>query len=97
LIGAEPTRGPLLELGPTADQLRALGGEIGLPIDPWAEAERLPLGAGQRAEIVAALHAGAKLLILGEQAVDPPVDGRARQRDHVDPARRLTSSPARPR
>jgi simple sugar transport system ATP-binding protein len=75
VLGAEPTRGPLLELGPTADQLRALGGEIGLPIDPWAEAERLPLGAGQRAEIVAALHAGAKLLILDEPtAVLTPIE-----------------------
>jgi len=75
VLGVEPLRGPLLELGPTADELRALGQRIGLPIDPWAEAERLPLGAAQRAEIVAALHHGAKLLILDEPtAVLAPIE-----------------------
>src|SRR5262249_22059700 len=52
-----------------------LGEQVGLPIDPWARADRLPLGAAQRAEIVAALHAGAKLLVLDEPtAVLTPVE-----------------------
>ena len=75
MLGVEPLRGPLLELAPDAEQLRALGARIGLPIDPWAEAGQLPLGAAQRAEIVAALHHGAKLLILDEPtAVLAPIE-----------------------
>jgi general nucleoside transport system ATP-binding protein len=75
VLGVEPLRGPLVELGSTAAALGALGKKIGLPIDAWAEAERLPLGAAQRAEIVAALHQGAKLLILDEPtAVLTPVE-----------------------
>jgi simple sugar transport system ATP-binding protein len=75
VLGVEPLRGPLVELGPTAAALGALGGKIGLPIDAWAEAGQLPLGAAQRAEIVAALHQGAKLLILDEPtAVLTPVE-----------------------
>jgi len=75
VLGVEPLRGPLVELAPTAAALDALGRKVGLPIDPWAEAERLPLGAAQRAEIVAALHHGAKLLILDEPtAVLAPIE-----------------------
>jgi simple sugar transport system ATP-binding protein len=75
MLGVEPMRGPLVELGPAAAALGALGGKTGLPIDAWAEAGRLPLGAAQRAEIVAALHHGAKLLILDEPtAVLTPVE-----------------------
>ncbi|MGE5181988.1 MAG: ABC transporter ATP-binding protein [Acidobacteriota bacterium] len=75
VLGAEPMRGPLVELAATAAALAKLGEAIGLPIDPWARADRLPLGAAQRAEIVAALYAGAKLLILDEPtAVLTPVE-----------------------
>ncbi|HEX4455177.1 MAG TPA: ATP-binding cassette domain-containing protein [Kofleriaceae bacterium] len=73
VLGAEG--GPLLELAPTAKALRELGERVGLPIDPWARADSLSLGAAQRAEIVAALHAGAKLLVLDEPtAVLAPVE-----------------------
>jgi len=75
VLGVEPLRGPLLELEPAADQLRELGRRIGLPIDPWAAAEELALGAAQRAEIVAALYHGARLLILDEPtAVLAPIE-----------------------
>jgi ABC-type uncharacterized transport system ATPase subunit len=67
--------GVLLDLAPAARALTELGDKIGLPVDPWARADRLPLGAAQRAEIVAALHAGAKLLVLDEPtAVLTPVE-----------------------
>ena len=73
VLGAEG--GPVLDLGPTAKALEDMGAKVGLPIDPWARADRLPLGAAQRAEIVAALHHGAKLLILDEPtAVLAPVE-----------------------
>jgi ABC-type uncharacterized transport system ATPase subunit len=75
VLGVEPVRDVRLDLEPTARALRELGDRIGLPVDPWAEAERLPLGAAQRAEIVAALHQGAKLLILDEPtAVLTPIE-----------------------
>ncbi|HEY3803134.1 MAG TPA: ATP-binding cassette domain-containing protein [Kofleriaceae bacterium] len=73
VLGAEG--GPLLELAPTAKALAALGERVGLPIDPWARCDALSLGAAQRAEIVAALHAGAKWLVLDEPtAVLAPVE-----------------------
>jgi len=75
VLGVEPRRGPLVELAPTATALAELGKRTGLPIDPWAASGRLPLGAAQRAEIVAALHLGAKLLILDEPtAVLTPIE-----------------------
>ncbi|MBA3452264.1 MAG: ATP-binding cassette domain-containing protein [Deltaproteobacteria bacterium] len=67
--------GPILGLAATAEALKKLGDQVGLPIDPWAEAGELSVGAAQRAEIVAALHLGAKLLILDEPtAVLAPVE-----------------------
>jgi ABC-type uncharacterized transport system ATPase subunit len=67
--------GPLLELADTARALQALGTKVGLPLDPWARTGDLSLGSAQRAEIVAALHHGAKLLVLDEPtAVLTPVE-----------------------
>jgi len=75
VLGVEPRRGPVLELGDTAAKLAELGRRIGLPIDPLARTDELSLGAAQRAEIVAALHHGAKLLMLDEPtAVLAPVE-----------------------
>jgi len=75
VLGAEPTKRGLLDLKPTAAALAALGDKLGLAIDPWARVDRLSLGAAQRAEIVTALHLGAKLLILDEPtAVLAPVE-----------------------
>jgi simple sugar transport system ATP-binding protein len=59
VLGAEPRRGPLLDLTATAQALRTLGERVGMPVDPWARTDTLSLGAAQRAEIVAALHFGA--------------------------------------
>src|SRR5262245_60091921 len=75
VLGVEPLKGPLLELARTASALQALGKKIGLPIDPWARTGELSLGSAQRAEIVSALHHGAKLLVLDEPtAVLTPVE-----------------------
>ena len=75
VLGLEPQRGPLLELAPTASALAELGAKIGLPIEPWARTADLSLGSAQRAEIVAALHQGAKLLVLDEPtAVLAPIE-----------------------
>ncbi len=73
VLGAEG--GALLELAPTAKALAELGERVGLPIAPYARMDSLSLGAAQRAEIVAALHAGAKLLVLDEPtAVLAPIE-----------------------
>jgi simple sugar transport system ATP-binding protein len=75
VLGAEPMKRGLLDLRPTAEALAALGERLGLGVDPWARVDLLSLGAAQRAEIVTALHAGAKLLILDEPtAVLAPVE-----------------------
>ncbi len=75
VLGAEPTERGILQLAPTAAALAALGTKIGLALDPWARITDLSLGAAQRAEIVTALHFGAKLLLLDEPtAVLAPVE-----------------------
>lgn len=75
VLGVEPMRGMLLDLEPTALKLAQLGARVGLPIDPHARVETLPVGVAQRAEIVAALYHGAKLLILDEPtAVLTPIE-----------------------
>ncbi len=76
VLGVEPTRGAgILSLDATAAALSALGKKIGLDVDPWARTDQLSLGAAQRAEIIAALHQGAKLLILDEPtAVLTPIE-----------------------
>jgi general nucleoside transport system ATP-binding protein len=75
MLGVEPRHGPLLAFDADAAALRKLGDSIGLHVDPWARTEELAVGAAQRAEIVAALHLGAKLLILDEPtAVLTPVE-----------------------
>ncbi len=75
VLGAEPLAGPLLDLDEAAAALAALGQRTGLPIDPRARVDQLSLGAAQRAEIVAALYDGAKLLVLDEPtAVLTPIE-----------------------
>jgi len=75
VLGIEPTSGPLLDLDATAAALGRLGDKIGMPIDARARTDELSLGAAQRAEIIAALHHGARLLILDEPtAVLAPVE-----------------------
>lgn len=75
VLGSEPVRRGVLDLEPTAAALRALGGRLGWTDDPWAVVDRLTPGQAQRAEIVAAVHTGAKLLILDEPtAVLTPIE-----------------------
>ncbi len=73
MLGVEG--GAVLALDAPAEALKRMGEQVGLPIDPRARAEDLSLGAAQRAEIVAALYHGAKLLILDEPtAVLTPIE-----------------------
>ena len=91
VLGVEPrARAAARARRDRATALAALGDEIGLPIDPWARVERARRSArAQRAEIVAALHHGAKLLILDEPtAVLDAGRGRRPARDRCARSRR---------
>src|SRR4051794_40614998 len=66
VLGAEPTRGPLLDYGAAADRTRDLSARFGLAVDPDARVEDLGVGAQQRVEILRTLFRGAKVLALDE-------------------------------
>src|SRR3954468_12372074 len=66
VLGAEPTRGPLLDYGAAADRTRDLSARFGLAVDPDARVEDLGVGAQQRVEILRTLFRGAKVLVLDE-------------------------------
>ncbi len=72
MLGHETTHGA--RLGPLSDldrervakEIKALGEQHGLPINPEAFVEDLSVGEEQRVEIVKALYRGAEVLILDE-------------------------------
>jgi len=66
VLGAEPSVGPLLDLGAASRRVRELSDRYGLAVDPDAAVEDLAVGAQQRVEIVKALYRGADVLILDE-------------------------------
>jgi simple sugar transport system ATP-binding protein len=66
VLGREPTRGPRLDLARAARELVALGERHGLPVDPWAEVDRLSVGEQQRVEILKVLWRGCDVLVLDE-------------------------------
>ncbi len=66
-LGVERTRGlGRLDRRSAADAVRELAESSGLPVDPDAVVEDLPVGLQQRVEILKALYRDAKLLILDE-------------------------------
>ncbi len=66
VLGAEPRRGPLLDLRAAARRVRELSERFGLAVDPDAVVEDLPVGTQQRVEIIKALYRDAEILILDE-------------------------------
>jgi simple sugar transport system ATP-binding protein len=66
VLGAES--GPLLRqsLGPARAEVKRLGREYSLNVDPDALVGNLPVGEQQRVEIVKVLYRGARILILDE-------------------------------
>ncbi len=66
ILGAEVTRGPMLDLERARQVVRRLSAEYGLQVDPDARVEDLPVGVQQRVEILKALYRDARILILDE-------------------------------
>jgi simple sugar transport system ATP-binding protein len=55
-----------LNLTAEKEQISALGNRFGLPVDPDAPIQTLPMGIRQRVEILKALYRGVKILVLDE-------------------------------
>src|SRR3954451_16829612 len=66
VLGAEPTRGPLLDYKAAETRVRELSERFGLAVRPDALVQDLGVGAQQRVEILRALFRGAKILVLDE-------------------------------
>lgn len=66
VLGQEPRRAGLLDLGKAAGEIRALSQKFGLDVDPEARVEDLSVGQQQRVEIIKVLWRGADVLILDE-------------------------------
>jgi ABC-type uncharacterized transport system ATPase subunit len=66
VLGAEPGRGPVLDLRAASRRVRELSERFGLAVDPDAVVEDLPVGTQQRVEIIKALYRDAQILILDE-------------------------------
>jgi ABC-type uncharacterized transport system ATPase subunit len=75
VLGYEPASSGVLNIREAREQVVQLSKSAGLPIDPDAIIENLPVGLKQRVEILKALYRGAKVLILDEPtAVLTPVE-----------------------
>ena len=75
VLGYEPARSGVLDMKEARARVEKLSKSAGLPIDPDAIIENLPVGLKQRVEILKALYRGAKVLILDEPtAVLTPVE-----------------------
>ncbi|MBI4614984.1 MAG: ABC transporter ATP-binding protein [Planctomycetes bacterium] len=66
VLGAEPRRGPLFDRARAQREVREISERFGLPIDPRAKVEDLPVGMQQRVEILKVLFRRAEVLILDE-------------------------------
>jgi len=66
ILGAEPTRGPLLSIAHAKAKVRALAQAYGFEIDTDVLTEVLGVGDRQRVEILKVLYRGARILILDE-------------------------------
>ncbi len=66
VLGAEITKGPVLDLKAARQAVRELSAHYGLEVDPDAVVEDLPVGVQQRVEILKALYRQARILVLDE-------------------------------
>ena len=66
VLGAEPLKGPFLDLRSAVAKVQAISSEYGLKVDPLARIQDISVGMQQRVEILKALYRGAEVLILDE-------------------------------
>jgi simple sugar transport system ATP-binding protein len=66
ILGAEPTKGVMLDLDAARARIRELAHSYGMELDPDALVEVLTVGERQRVEIIKVLYRGARILILDE-------------------------------
>ena len=66
VLGAEPSRGPMIDFAAARSRLEELGGAYGLELDYDDAVEALEVGERQRIEIIKILYRGARILILDE-------------------------------
>jgi len=67
MLGQEPIKsGLFIDRNAAVRRIEEFSNQYGLPIDPTARVEQLPVGEQQRVEIIKALYRGADTLILDE-------------------------------
>jgi simple sugar transport system ATP-binding protein len=66
VLGAEPTRGGVLDLDAAVAQVQASCRRFGFAVDARARVDTLTVGSQQKVEIVKALHRGVTTLVLDE-------------------------------
>jgi general nucleoside transport system ATP-binding protein len=66
VLGSEPTRAGMLDVGTAKERIKQLSGSYGIPLDPDRLIEDLGVGERQRVEIIKVLYRGARILILDE-------------------------------
>ncbi len=67
MLGQEPIRsGLFIDKNAAIQRIEEFSNQYGLPVDPRARVEQLPVGEQQRVEIIKALYRGADTLILDE-------------------------------
>jgi simple sugar transport system ATP-binding protein len=66
VLGAEPTRGMVIDFAEARRRITQLADQYGLDIDPDELVEELTVGERQRVEILKVLYRGARILILDE-------------------------------
>ncbi len=66
LLGCEPRLGPFFHTRKANQRVADLADRVGLPVDPTARVEQLPVGMQQRVEILKVLQRDARILIFDE-------------------------------
>ncbi len=66
VLGAEPRRGPLLDIGRARKRALELIERFGFDLDPDARIDELPVGLQQQVEILKTLYRDARILVMDE-------------------------------
>jgi general nucleoside transport system ATP-binding protein len=66
VLGAEPRRGALLDVGEASRRVKELSDRYGFAVNPDAVIEDVTVGTQQRVEILKTLYRGARILVLDE-------------------------------